>query len=493
MAAEAIKERTYSEDEIKARLARELPHWFFEGGWIRRKYRTHGWKGTLMVINTVGHLAEAAWHHPDITASYAWVEVRLQNHAAKGITDKDFELAKKIEDVVHWQPAKAGGALEGTPRKISASPTSNTTSKTGNDDMAEAWIRGNPVTLEAAAIEAARLLRASRMPVIAGLGTDVAGARAAIALARQVRGAVDHMHAAALLRDLDVMRESGMMTTTPNEARLRADLLLLVGPELVRAWPELRSRLLEPPKDKQRRIVWLCGGREAETAGVPVERIGGDAAELPALLASLRAQCAGRPAGKTTLPAATISALADALAKVKFGVAVWSAAKLDPLTIEMLCGLVKDLNATTRFSGLPLAPADNAAAVQQVTGWLTGFPPRTGFGRGYAEHDPWLFDATRLVESGEADCAVWISALSATAPAWRRDVPMIVLAHDEGLRGKAQVGFAVGRPGIDHDSVAHLAATGTLAAVTAAQATGAISVADALGQIAAHLPAGAPC
>ena len=99
----------------RARLKRELPHWYLEGGWIRRKYRTHGWKGTLMVINTVGHLAEAAWHHPDITASYAWVEVRLQNHAAKGITDKDFELAKKIEDVVHWQPGKTGGALEGTP------------------------------------------------------------------------------------------------------------------------------------------------------------------------------------------------------------------------------------------------------------------------------------------------------------------------------------------------------------------------------------------
>ena len=111
----AEKERVYSDAEVEARLKQELPHWFLEKGWIRRKYKTHGWKGTLMVINTVGHLAEAAWHHPDITASYAWVEVRLQNHAAKGITDKDFELAKKIEDVVHWQPAKSGGALEGTP------------------------------------------------------------------------------------------------------------------------------------------------------------------------------------------------------------------------------------------------------------------------------------------------------------------------------------------------------------------------------------------
>ncbi|MBV9756601.1 MAG: 4a-hydroxytetrahydrobiopterin dehydratase [Alphaproteobacteria bacterium] len=108
-------EQAYSEAEVEARLKEQLPRWRLEGGWIRRTYRTHSWKSTLMVINAVGHLAEAAWHHPDITASYAWVEVRLMTHTAKGITDKDFELARKIEEVVQWQPGKAGGALEGTP------------------------------------------------------------------------------------------------------------------------------------------------------------------------------------------------------------------------------------------------------------------------------------------------------------------------------------------------------------------------------------------
>jgi 4a-hydroxytetrahydrobiopterin dehydratase len=111
------RERTYTEDEIKARLEAELPHWYLEDGWIRRQYKTNSWKGTLMVINTVGHLAEAAWHHPDLTASYAWVEVRLMNHAAKGVTDKDFALARKIEEVVCWQPGLEGGALEGTPQE----------------------------------------------------------------------------------------------------------------------------------------------------------------------------------------------------------------------------------------------------------------------------------------------------------------------------------------------------------------------------------------
>ena len=109
-------DEVYTEAETQARLEQELPTWTLEGGWIRRKFKTSGWKGTLMVVNTVGHLAEAAWHHPDLTVSYAFVTVKLMNHAAKGITEKDFALAKKIEEVVMWQPgAQEGSALEGTP------------------------------------------------------------------------------------------------------------------------------------------------------------------------------------------------------------------------------------------------------------------------------------------------------------------------------------------------------------------------------------------
>lgn len=114
-------ERVYTEAEIQHKLAADLPHWFYENGWIRRKYKTSGWKATLMVVNTIGHLAEAAWHHPDLTVSYAFVVVKLCTHSAKGITDKDFELATKIELVVNWKPAQEAlaqgkvSALEGTP------------------------------------------------------------------------------------------------------------------------------------------------------------------------------------------------------------------------------------------------------------------------------------------------------------------------------------------------------------------------------------------
>ena len=108
-------EKTYTMEEIDGYLKNNLPNWYFENGWIRRKYKTSGWKGTLMVINTIGHLAEAAWHHPDISASYAFVIVKLQNHAAKGITEKDFSLAEKIESVVQWNPSTEDNTLEGTP------------------------------------------------------------------------------------------------------------------------------------------------------------------------------------------------------------------------------------------------------------------------------------------------------------------------------------------------------------------------------------------
>lgn len=72
-------EKVYTPGEIAARLKAELPHWYYEDGWICRKYKTSGWK-------------------------------------AKGVSDKDFALARKIEEVIAWQPGKdPDSPREGTP------------------------------------------------------------------------------------------------------------------------------------------------------------------------------------------------------------------------------------------------------------------------------------------------------------------------------------------------------------------------------------------
>jgi len=108
------KDRTYSDGEVTERLRRELPRWALREGHICRTYETGSFRVSLMLANAIGHLAEAAWHHPDLLVTFPRVEVRLVNHDAGGITDKDFELAGKIEKLAQWHPGE-GSALTGPP------------------------------------------------------------------------------------------------------------------------------------------------------------------------------------------------------------------------------------------------------------------------------------------------------------------------------------------------------------------------------------------
>jgi formylmethanofuran dehydrogenase subunit B len=172
--------------------------------------------------------------------------------------------------------------------------------------------------------------------------------------------------------------------------------------------------------------------------------------------------------------------LAATLLQAKFGVALWSAADLAPLAIEAIHGLVRDLNATTRFSTLSAAPPDHAVGVQTVCGWMTGFPLRTGFARGRPEHDPWRYDARRLAASGETDCLIWISAFEGgAAPPAGAAIALCA----PGVPDAARVSFAAARPGLDSDAILFDAAVGGFVARRAAAASPALSVAAILSTI----------
>src|SRR5215831_2598584 len=361
--------------------------------------------------------------------------------------------------------------------------------------MEHAWIAGQPATLDAAIEGAAKLLGSSRCPLIAGLGTDIAGARAAITLADRIGAIVDHMHSDAALRDLDGMRSSGMLMTTPTEASVRADTLLLIGPGFGEAWRELPARLFGAPQQREsgdpleRRIYCVCPAGDWPIAASAVV-VKGQRREIPTLLAALRGRLSNGPIGKARVSSSQLDQIAIALKAARFGVAVWSAAEMDALSIEMLCGLLNDLNAATRFSGLPLALADNAVGVTQACTWMTGLPVRTGFARALPEHDPWLFDGHRVVADGEADCLLWISAYRANVLPWRSALPMIALtAREANFDSPPRVHISVGCPGVDHAAVEHLSSTGPLALVEAKKPTGAISVAEVITRIMAALPA----
>lgn len=112
----AARDSAYSDAEIAKQLG-TLTGWRYEDKAIRRVYETDGWTVTLMLVGALGFAAEAADHHPDLTVSYRRVGVALATHSAGGITAKDFELAKKFDEIALWRPP-AGGALTGTTEKF---------------------------------------------------------------------------------------------------------------------------------------------------------------------------------------------------------------------------------------------------------------------------------------------------------------------------------------------------------------------------------------
>ena len=110
----ALSPRPCTPDEIADGLAR-LANWTLAEGSLRRVIRTGGFKATLLATMAVGHLCEAAWHHPEMVVGYDRLVVTLRTHSVDAVTARDFELAARIDAVLGWQPGGEGGALLGTP------------------------------------------------------------------------------------------------------------------------------------------------------------------------------------------------------------------------------------------------------------------------------------------------------------------------------------------------------------------------------------------
>ncbi len=74
--------------------------WKLVGDTIEKNYKFSDFKQAVEFINKVADAAEAENHHPDILL-WSWNNVRLTltTHAAKGLSEKDFALASKIDQI----------------------------------------------------------------------------------------------------------------------------------------------------------------------------------------------------------------------------------------------------------------------------------------------------------------------------------------------------------------------------------------------------------
>jgi 4a-hydroxytetrahydrobiopterin dehydratase len=85
-----------SAEEADAKLT-DLGGWIRDGDTIGKTYTLPSFPAALVFVNTVGHLAEAADHHPDILVQYKKVSLTLSTHEAGGLTTRDFDLAAQVD------------------------------------------------------------------------------------------------------------------------------------------------------------------------------------------------------------------------------------------------------------------------------------------------------------------------------------------------------------------------------------------------------------
>ncbi len=87
--------RLLTDAEIAGRLA-DCAGWERDGDRIISARTLGDFRDAMLYAAAVGHLAQAADHHPDITITWNTVTLTLSTHAAGGLTEADFALARSI-------------------------------------------------------------------------------------------------------------------------------------------------------------------------------------------------------------------------------------------------------------------------------------------------------------------------------------------------------------------------------------------------------------
>jgi len=96
---------TLDAGQIAAKLKR-LPGWEHRDGAIRKQYEFKEFLDAIDFVGRIAKIAEAADHHPDMLINYRRVTFTCSTHSAGGMTEKDFQLATKIEAAYKSAPVK---------------------------------------------------------------------------------------------------------------------------------------------------------------------------------------------------------------------------------------------------------------------------------------------------------------------------------------------------------------------------------------------------
>ena len=83
---------------------KKMEGWSHVGKALQKKYNFKSFMPAINFVNKIAEAAEQAQHHPDITINYSVVGITLSTHSEGGVTEKDFEMATKIDQIRETMP-----------------------------------------------------------------------------------------------------------------------------------------------------------------------------------------------------------------------------------------------------------------------------------------------------------------------------------------------------------------------------------------------------
>jgi len=335
-------------------------------------------------------------------------------------------------------------------------------------DGAQPQIDGKDVDLATALGAATDLIRASSLPLFGGLGTDVNGIRAVMALADKAGGVVDHALSEGQYRNFRVLQTRGWIMTTLTEARNRADVIIVVGTDIQKLHPRFYERIVNVEQSllseapAKRTVVFVGRGLDQSTVKGPrigeIKTLACDVERVGDVMEALAAEVRGVPLGQDTVagvPMAEIRALAELCQKAAYPVFVWAPPSLAfanaDLVVSTVSDLVKELNVKGRAVGLALGGNEGAISAGAVCSWQSGYPLRVSFASGKPDYDALRYAIPRMLANGEGDLLVWIASFTPDLGPPATTIPAIVFGTPGiKLATPPKVFIPIGTPGVDH-------------------------------------------
>jgi formylmethanofuran dehydrogenase subunit B len=337
-----------------------------------------------------------------------------------------------------------------------------------NVDGAKPQVGGRDVDLATAIQAAGDLIGKSALPLYGGLGTDVNGIRAVMALADKSGGVVDHALSEGQYRNFRVLQTTGWIMTTLTEARNRADLFIVVGTDIQKLHPRFFERIVNVEQSlltetpAKRTVVFIGRGLDQSTVRGPrigeVITLACDVERVGEIAGALAAEIRGTPSNQATIagvPAADIRALAERCRAAAYPVFVWAPPSLNfpnaDLVVGTVADLVKELNVKGRAAGLALGGNEGAISAGAVSSWQSGYPLRVSFASGKPDYDFLRYAIPRMLANGEGDLLVWLASFTPDLGPPATKIPTIVLGTPGiKLAAPPAVFIPVGTPGADH-------------------------------------------